>query len=124
MMELLPLPHFYHWVYLVLIGVAVTGIGLWWVRGKKPKPKPTVEEMIQAIQRLAPKDPKTKELLAKLIPYRYDPKAGPIPKAILKELKNYHDNLQKKYRLHTLNKSANCSYYEKAKKHKRKRPLG
>ena len=123
-MQLLPLPNFYHWVYLLLFGAVAAGIVLWWLKSKKPRPKPTIEEMIQAIQRLAPEDPKTKELLAKLIPYRYDPKAGPIPKTLLKELKNYHDNLQKKYRLHMLNKSANCSHYEKAKKHKRKRPLG
>ncbi len=95
-MELLPLPNFYHWVYLLLFGVAAAGIVLWWLGSKKPKPKPTVEEMIQAIQRLAPNDPKTKELLANLIPYRYDPKAGPIPKTLLKELKAHYTSVQKR----------------------------
>ena len=95
-MELLPLPNFYHWVYLTLAGVVVAGMVLWWLGGKKPRPKPTVEEMIQAIQRLAPNDPKTKELLEKLIPYRYNPKAGPIPKSLLKELTAYYTSMQKR----------------------------
>ena len=96
MMQLLPLPNFYHWVYLLLFGAVAAGIVLWWLKSKKPRPKPTIEEMIQAIQRLAPENPKTKELLAKLIPYRYDPKAGPIPKTLLKELRAHYSSVQKR----------------------------
>ena len=106
-MELLPLPNFYHWVYLMLAGVVVAGIALWWLGSKKTKPKPAIEEMIQTIQRLAPEDPKTKELLTKLIPYRYDPKAGPIPKTLLKELRAHYTSVQKR---RIINK--NCKWNE------------
>ncbi len=94
---LLPLPAFHHTLLLIL-ALLIFGLIVFWLWRIISKPKKFIkdlDELIIAIQKKAPNHPKTKALLKKLEPYRYDPKSPPVPRSLIQELQNHYKSLQK-----------------------------